>query len=80
MRPDFVEIKTFSFSAFVPEFLDMPSKRVIDIFNLHDEHQVAALVQLFRDQLAPEKQIEFDSLSLSDVLETVQKWVKPHEK
>lgn len=72
-----VEIKTEQFSAVVPRFLSLNMFSVLTIMSLTFDpgRQFQKTVELFRDNLSPDKQIEFDDLSLEEVLPVMTAWV-----
>ncbi len=71
-----VEINTDSFSAIVPNINDMPAMRLVAIqLTQNPEWQYGMMMNLLRENLAPELQDKFDNLSNVDMLKIILQWV-----
>ncbi len=71
-----VEINTESFSAVVPNINDMPAMRLMAIHLAQNpEWQYGMVMTLLRDNIAPELQEKFDSISNAEMQEIIKQWV-----
>ncbi len=71
-----VEINTDSFSAIVPNINDMPAMRLMAIqLAQSPEWQYGMMMNLLRENLAPELQDKFDNLSNVDMQKIILQWV-----
>jgi hypothetical protein len=71
-----VEINTDSFSAIVPNINDMPAMRLVAIqLTQNPEWQYGMMMNLLRENLAPELQDKFDNLSNVDMQKIILQWV-----
>ncbi len=71
-----VEINTDSFSAIVPNVNDMPAARMMAIMLAQNpEWQYGMMMNLLRENIAPELQDKFDNLSNVEMQKIIMQWV-----
>jgi hypothetical protein len=71
-----VEINTESFSAVVPNINDMPAMRLVQIQLVQNpEWQYGMMMNLLRENVAPELQDKFDNLSNAEMQKVILQWV-----
>jgi hypothetical protein len=71
-----VEINTESFSAVVPNINDMPAMRLMAIQLAQSfEWQYGMMMNLLRENIAPELQDKFDNLSNAEMQKIIVQWV-----
>jgi hypothetical protein len=71
-----VEINTESFSAVVPNINDMPAMRLMAIQLAQSfEWQYGMMMNLLRENIAPELQEKFDNLSNAEMQKIIVQWV-----
>ncbi len=71
-----VEINTDSFSAIVPNINDMPAMRLMAIQLAQSfEWQYGMMMNLLRENIAPELQEKFDNLSNAEMQKIIVQWV-----
>jgi hypothetical protein len=71
-----VEINTDSFSAVVPNINDMPAMRIMQIQLVQNpEWQYGMMMNLLRENIAPELQDKFDNLSNVEMQKIIMQWV-----
>jgi hypothetical protein len=71
-----VEIDTDSFSAVVPNINDMPAMRLMAIqLAQNPEWQYGMMMNLLRENIAPELHDKFDNLSNVEMQKIIVQWV-----